>query len=254
MIILHRITTFVIAFCTASVFAILLYALDYALLAIVLSFVVIPILFARLLKWEFKRFVFLVFLSMPIFLLFSALLFFLFLESDILKMVIGFIVTICIWLYAESVFTFYHLPSSYQAYTLEFLSLIFSIFSAFFFTSGMYAMSLFMQLPVWIPALAVAAFSFTVLVIVLWVSKVALQVATRFAIVGAICMTEIYVVLSLLPTSFLSNAAGFAVILYVFLGLSRAGALDKLSKTVMLRYLLIGSALLLAIFATARWI
>ncbi len=254
MIILHRITTFVIALCTACIFAILLWAFDYVVLALVLTCVAIPILFARLLKWEFKRFVFWVFLSMPVFLLFSALLFVFFLESDVLKIIVGIVVTISIWLYSESVFTFYHLPSSYQAYTLEFLSLIFSILSAFFFTSGMYAMSLFMQLPVWVPALAIAAFVFFVSIVVLWVSKVAIQVAMRFATVGAICMAQVYIVFSLLPTSFLSNAAGFAVILYTFLGLSRADALDKLSKIVLVRYLSIGAALLLAIFATARWI
>jgi len=86
------------------------------------------------------------------------------------------------------------------------------------------------------------------------VSKVALQVALKFAVVGAVCMAQVYIVFSLLPTSFLSNAAGFAVILYSFLGLSRADALDKLSKTVVIRYLSIGAVLLLAIFATARWI
>ena len=254
MIILHRITTFALALCSACIFWVLLYAFDYAIVSLVLACLVIPILFARLLKWEFKRFVFWVFLVLPIFLLFSALLFFLFLESDVLKLILGLLVTICIWLYAESVFAFYHLPSTYQAYTLEFLSLILSILSAFFFTSGMYAMSLFIQLPVWIPAILIALFTFVVSIVVLWVSKVALEIALRFAVVGAICMAQVYIVFSLLPTSFLSNAAGFAVILYSFLGLARADALDKLSKTVLVRYLAIGAALLLVIFATARWI
>ena len=254
MIILHRITTFVIALLTACIFIILYRSPDYAVFALALSAIGVPLAFARLLKWEFKRFVFWVFLALPIFLLFSALLFFFFLESDVLKIIVGFIVTLCMWLYAESLFAFYHLPSAYQAYTLEFLSLILSILTAFFFTSGMYAMSLFMQLPVWIPAIIVAIFTFIVSIAVLWVSKIALQVALRFGTVGAICMTQVYIVFSFLPTSFLANAAGFAVVLYSFLGLTRAEALGKLSKTVIIRYLSISAALLLAIFATARWI
>lgn len=253
MILLHRITTFVLALCTAVIFAILLWAQDYFALAFVIACFV-PVLLARLLKWEFKRFVFWVFLLIPVFLLLSALLFFLFLESDSLKLIVALVVVLAMWLYSESIFTFYHLPSAYQAYTLEFLSLIVSILSAFFFTSGMYAMSLFMQLPVWIPALAVAAFIFFISMGVLWISKVAVQIALRFAIVGAVCLSQVYIVFSMLPTSFLSNAAGFAVILYTFLGLSRAEALDKLSKIVLVRYLAIGAALLLVIFATARWI
>jgi hypothetical protein len=58
----------------------------------------------------------------------------------------------------------------------------------------------------------------------------------------------------MLPTSFLSNAAGFTVILYAFLGIFRAKALDKLSKKVLSRYLLVSSVLITLIFLTARWI
>lgn len=254
MILLHRLTTFVIAACAVCVFGILLYIPDMSIAALVIGCGFIPLLFARLLKWEAKRFVFWVFLLLPFFLIASALLFFFFLESEFLKVILGTVVTLALWLYAEGVFTFYHVPASYQAYTLEYLSLVFSILSAFFFTSGLYAMGLFMQLPIWIPALAVFVFTFLTSLTVLWVSKVTIPVAIRFAVVGAILAVESYCVFSLLPTSFLSNAAGFAVCLYVFLGLSRAQALDALSKIVLVRYISVGGTLLLIIFASARWI
>lgn len=254
MILLHRITTFVIAACTAGVFGILFYAPHAFATALLIGCLLVPLLFARLLKWEVKRFVFWVFLSLPFFLMASALLFFFFLESDLLKIALGVVVVLVLWMYAEGVFTFYHLPASYQAYTLEYLSLIISILSAFFFTSGLYAMGLFLSLPIWIPALAVLLFVFFISLVVLWVSKIAVPMAVRFATVGAVLSVEVYSVFSLLPTSFLSNAAGFAVFLYVFLGLSRAQALETLSKTVLVRYLSIGAMLLLIIFASARWI
>ncbi|MBU4314782.1 hypothetical protein KJ673_00050 [Patescibacteria group bacterium] len=254
MIVLHRLTTLLITLLTAGVFAILLFNPSNLLLAGVLGIVVIPILFSRLLKWEAKRFVFWVFLLLPMLLLLSAVFFFFFLEGEILKYSVGILVTLCMWLYTESVFEFYHLPSSYQAYTLEYLSLAFSILSAFFFSSGMYAMGLFMQLPIWVPAIVLGLFSWFASMMVLWVSKISFARAIRFSIVCAVCMAQVYIVLSLLPTSFLSNACGFAVFIYTFLGLSRAQALGKLSKTVVLRYLSVAVLLLVIIFLTARWI
>lgn len=254
MILLHRISTFLLALLSASVFAILIYWPDELLLAGIIGLLVVPLLFARLLKWEVRRFVFWVFLSLPLLLLFSSVFFFFFLESDLIKFGVGIVVTLCIWIYSESVFAFYHLPSSYQAYTLEYLSLTLSLLSAFFFASGMYAMGLFLQLSLWIPAIILGLFSFFSSMMVLWVSKISMQTALRFSIICGICLAQTYVVLSLLPTSFVSNAAGFAVILYLFLGLSRAQALEKLSKTVVLRYLSVAGAMLLLIFLTARWI
>jgi len=254
VIILHRISTFLIALLTAVVFVILIYWPDQLLLAAIIGFVMTPLLFVRLLKWEVKRFVFWVFLALPLLLLFSSVFFFFFLEGEAIKYAVGIIVTLCIWIYAESVFAFYHLPSTYQAYTLEYLSLTLSLLSAFFFASGMYAMGLFLQLSLWVPAIIMGLFSFFSSMMVLWVSKISLQRALRFSIICGICLAQTYIVLSLLPTSFVSNAAGFAVILYLFLGLSRAQALEKLSKKVILRYLAIASAMLLMIFLTARWI
>jgi len=67
-------------------------------------------------------------------------------------------------------------------------------------------------------------------------------------------MTEFYLALSMLPTSFLTNAAAFACALYLLLGLSRAHLLERLSKSVLKQYLMVGGGLLILIFLTARWI
>ena len=89
---------------------------------------------------------------------------------------------------------------------------------------------------------------------VFWVSKIESAVSTRFAVSGAIILTELYMALSQLPTSYIANAAAFTVMLYLFLGLSRAQVLEKLSKPVMQRYVFISIVLLIVIFGTARWI
>ncbi|PIX61941.1 hypothetical protein CO057_01320 [Candidatus Uhrbacteria bacterium CG_4_9_14_0_2_um_filter_41_50] len=254
MILLHRITPAAISALTVLGFSLLIFAPDYLVLALICLFVGIPLLFARLLVWEFKRGAFWVFWGLPVFFLISSVFFFLFLEHDAAKILLALVDIIGLWFYSENLFAFYHLPGSYQAYSLEYLSLVIAISSGFLFSTATYAAQLFLQLPVWIPAIVILLSSSFLSIAVFWVSKIAFATGARFALVGAIILTELYVALAMLPTSFMSNAAGLATFFYLFLGLSRAHILDKLTVQVLKRYLLVGGALLIIIFATTRWI
>lgn len=254
MILLHRISSFAQAVLVAAGFLILIFFSEYSGISVLLMLFLVPLLFARLLKWEIRRISFWIFLGTPFFYLMSSLFLFLFLEDNVSKILLGLIVTIGTWLYSENLFAFYHLPSTYQAYALEYLSLAIYVMSAFFFASGAYGSQLFLQLPVWVPALAVFWMTLASAYGVFWVSKVDPDISNIFAFVGALIMTEFYFMLAMLPTSFMSNAAAFAVFFYLFLGLSRAHLLEKLTSSVLRRYLTIGSLLLLVIFATARWV
>lgn len=254
MILLHRITSFALAILAAAGFAVLVFFPQHTLLTMLLMIIVIPLLFGRLLTFDIREASFWVFLGTPTFFLVSALFFFLYFESDLAKVALGVIVTLGLWLYAENLFTFYHLPSAYQAYALEYLSMVLYIASGFFFTSGSYGSQLALGLPFWIPALAVFWAVLFATIGVFWVSKIGQETSSRFAITGAILMTELYLVFAMLPTSFLTNAAAFSVFLYLYLGLSRAHVLEKLSKQVMRRYLIVGALLLAVIFGTAQWV
>ncbi|MCH8049602.1 hypothetical protein IH979_02730 [Patescibacteria group bacterium] len=254
MILLHRITSFALALVAAVGFWILTYLPEQTSSAMIGLVVLIPLLLARLLKWDVRRFSFWVFLGTPTFFLLSSLFLFLFLESNLAKVSLGIIVTIGIWLYGENLFSFYHLPSSYQAYALEYLSLVLYVASGFFFTSGAYGTQLVLQLPIWIPALAVFWVVLFATIGVFWVSKIAQETSVLFALSGALLMTELYFVFAMLPTSFLTNAAAFSVFLYLYLGLARAHVLEKLSKKVLRRYVIIGGLLLAIVFGTARWV
>lgn len=254
MILLHRLTPFVILLLSAVGFGFLIWdPLDLKILAAV-CFVLIPFLFSRLLLWELRRPAFWVFLGTPTLLLMSSLMFFLIIESRLGLWVLAVSVTLALTLYAENLFAFYHLPSSYQAYSLEFLSLMCYMVSAFFFTGSAYMAQLFLELPLWIPAIATFLIVLLATVAVFWVSKIGFETGILFAITGAVLMTEMYVVLSMLPTSFVTHAAAFTVCWYVYLGVSRAHVLEKLTPQVVRRYALIGCMLLALIFGTATWI
>lgn len=254
MILLHRITPFFIALFSAVLFGVLIYDPGHLKLVAAVSFVLIHLLFARLLLWEIKRPAFWVFLGTPSLLLLSALMFFLINESPTGAWLMAVSVTLGLGLYAENLFAFYHLPSTYQAYSLEFLSLMCYMVSAFFFTGSAFMAQLFLELPFWIPAIVVFVIVLLATIAVFWVSKIGFETGILFAVTGAILMTEVYISLSMLPTSFVTHAAAFTVLWYVYLGVARAHVLEKLTPAIIKRYVLTGVSLLGVIFGTATWI
>ncbi len=256
MILLHRLTPFALAASLAGGFSILILAPRSLVLAGLLLLLVPALLLARLLSWEFKRPAFWVFLGVPLFLVVSAILFFLFLESPVGEWLLAFSVVAVVGLYAENLFNFYHLPSAYQAYSLEYLSLVSAIMSGFFFTAGANGAHLFLHdlVPLWIPTIIVFFATLLSTLAMFWVSKVGFETGKRYAIGGAILMTELFAVISFLPTSFVTNAAAFAVFLYVYLGLMRAHVLERLSPQVIRRYAITATILLAIIFISAKWL
>jgi hypothetical protein len=254
VILLHRLTPFAIALLTALLFVMLITAPRAFLPFEILAFLLIPLLFSRLLLFEVRRPAFWVFLGTPFVLLVSALAFFLLLDPGTGKWFMAGVVTLSLALYAENVFAFYHLPSTYQAYSLEYLTLIMYVMSAFFFTSFAYMAQLFLELPLWTPAVAVFVAVLFATMAVFWVSKIGFETGIPYAVVGAILMTQMYVTLALLPTSFITNAAVFAVCLSTYFGLVRAQVLDKLTPNVVRRYVGLCFILLLLILGTATWV
>jgi hypothetical protein len=208
---------------------------------------------ARLLLWELRRPAFWVFLGTPVMLWLSALVFFFFLEDPLSKWIIASTVSVLVALYAENCFTFYHLPSAYQAYALENLSMVVYVLSAFFFTSGAFGAQLFLLLPTWIPTLCVFFAVLLATTAVFWVSKIGFETGRPYAVVGAIVMAELYATLSLLPTSFVTNAALFSVLLYAFFVFARANVMERISKMMVLRQTGFVAVLFLLILLTARW-
>jgi len=253
VILFHRISTILILALVASGFGILMFWEVHASVAMI-CFVMVLLLFGRLLLWEFKRGAFWVFWMSAVAFLGSAVFFYLFLELAAIKLVLAVVVTIALWLYAENLFAFYHLPGSYQAYALEYLSLVIYLLSAFFFTSGAYGAQLFLLLPVWVPALAVFWAVTGAIAGIFWVSKIDNESAGYYAFVGGLLLTELYVVLSFLPTSFMTNAAAFTCFLYLYFGITRAYILERLSRFVFRRYAAVAGLLLFFVFLTARWV
>lgn len=253
MILLHRITPFAIGITSFASFVALILSPSFGLRALLFCLGLLVLLHARLLLWELRRPAFWVFLGTPIVLWASSMVFFFFLEGDVSKWIVATVVSTCMVLYAENCFSFYHLPSAYQAYALENLSMVLYVLSAFFLTSGAFGAQLFLLLPTWIPAIVMSFAVLFATTAVFWVSKIGFETGRPYAIVGAIVMAELYVALSMLPTSFVTNAALFSVALYAFFVFARANVLERMTKMMVTRSLVFISALFIVILCTARW-
>lgn len=254
VILLHRITAILIGLTALAMSILLIHPAVSLPIAWVVVFVgAILLMLARMLNFEFRSITFWIFLGTPLFFIVSGLFFFLFLESWPPMILLFGGLTLGLWLYAENLFTFYHLPSSYQAYALEYLSFILFLLGMFYYASGAYAAQLFLLLPLWVPALAMFWFTLFAIAGVLWVSKIPPQIGAKFAWIGSILLVQVFLALSFLPISFFVSAALFTLAFYLYLGLSRIHLLDKLSDTVLRRYLAIGAALSLTLLLTATW-
>lgn len=253
MIILHRITPFAIGLLGMAGFFMLILAPFTLGIPALVCFGAILALFARLLVWDVRRTGFWVFLGMPLFLLVSSLAFFLLLEHDGAKWLLAGAVTLCLTLFAENIFSFYHLPRSYQAYSLEYLSLMLAVAGLFFTTSATYLAQVFLEAPLWATAPLIAIIVFAVFVAVFWVSKMSWEAGRMYAGIGSIFLVEIYVACSWLPTGYTTNAAVFAVCAAWYLGVMRAHAFQKMHKRLLVRHTIFAGVLLLFLFLTTPW-
>lgn len=156
-------------------------------------------------------------------------------------------------LFAEYIFQYTHLPSQYQPYSIEYLTLLLNVLTIFFLSSVAYGVHLLIQAPLWLLSAVFFLLSFFILYGTLWVSKADDRRSKPYALAGSILTTEFFVTLAFLPSSLYTNAALISLFFYLFLGLTRAQVHHKLTARVARRYLGIAAVLLLAILLSADW-
>jgi hypothetical protein len=254
MILLHRISSVAAGVLVALGFCAIFFDWLNPIFAIVLTMVLLSLVLSRLIGGSVKTFQFWHLLGTPALFVLSGFGAMLLLESAAIKIVLAVLVTALLVLFVEHVFSYIHLPVNYQPFTLEYLSQLLHILSIFFISTLGFGMSLFLHTPLWL----LSPIFFCILLFIvygtLWAGKIEAARARPYAFAGAVLTTEMFMALSFLPTGFYSNAAFLALGAYVFLGLSRAHALHKLSTEVLKRYSILFFVLTLIIAATSQWI
>ncbi|MBI4256483.1 hypothetical protein HY626_00310 [Candidatus Uhrbacteria bacterium] len=254
MILVYRLSSFFVASVAVVGFLALLFTRVHPFAIMVLTSLVCALALARLLGWHIGTFQFWHLLGTPLLLLVSSFGPFLLLENQFSKFGLAVLVVVFLFLFVEHVFSFIHLPMAYQPFTLEYLSGLLHIISVFFLSVLGFGLSLFLQTPLWMLSLVFFLILFFIVYGTLWAGKVDPSRARPYAFAGAVLTTELFAALTFLPTGFYTNAALLALGVYVFLGLSRAHALHKLSKEVLRRYLIVFIVLTLVITLTSQWV
>lgn len=253
MLLLHRLTSFfllvVIGLGLTGVFFFPEQVFFFLVGMIVLS----GLLFARLLLWEYKTSLFWIFLGIPLLFIFASFVFFLFLETFLVKILVLFFLLFLLFLFAEYVFLYKHIPTTYRPYAIEYLVVVLNLLSFFYlFTIG-YGLRLFLQTPLFVLVILCLPVVFFLLFSTYWVAKVEWVRAKPYVIGGTILFSEVFAASIFLPTSLYTNAAMISVLFYSFLGITRGQFAKKLTAQVSRRYLLVTVLFLLLLIFTTSW-
>lgn len=254
MVLIHRLTPFTIGVCSAIAFlAAILHWVPVAVAFAVL--LILPfLLFARLCQWQVRSFQFWYLCGTPVLFLAAAFGFLLLLEHSAARFVLVGISSASVFIFAELIFSYIHLPVSYVPYSIEHASLPLNLLSIFFLAAFAFGTNTLIHASLPLLCVVFAVMTMYIVYGTLWVSKVSVEQALPYAVAGTVLATQLFAVLSFLPTGFYTNATLLALYFYVFLGMTRARSLQKLSRTVARRYVGFGVALMIFILTTARWV
>lgn len=254
MILFYRITPVAVSLVSAASFLGLSYRFGSPMLIMPLAFVMIFFLFARLCEWHMRIFRFWHFVGTPLVHLCAGFGIILLFEEPFFTLAIGIVVTVLLTLFAEFVFQYVHLPVAYQAYSLEYLTLIIHLMSIFFLSALGFGVRLLIQTPLFALIVFLAPIILFLIYGLCWVSKIENIRSKTFAIVGMFLWIECFVALTFLPSGFYTDAVIITLGFYLFAGLTRAELLRKLSTPVLRRYLIMGICVLFGIILTTQWI
>ncbi len=253
MLLLHRLTPFAIGIAmTTTLVATSFYPL-IAPWALPLLLLGVFFLMARLADFRYREKDFWGLIATPVTFSLASCLLFVLADNGSVRLAIAFACGFLISFYEEHLFRFVHLPAAYQAYGLQNTSGVMSILTMFYFAAAGYAVLSFIRVPLVILSVAMFVIWLLVSLSAFWMAKVPRDRASLYALAGAVLFTELFVAASYLPTPFMTNGAFLAVLFYIFIGLSRANVLSKLSRVVIRRYVGVGTIMLMALLITAKW-
>lgn len=253
MILFHRITPFLIGLVSFGGFLGVLSFGFHPLMSFVVAWALAFFLLGRLALWQGRSMVFWNMVGVPALFLLSTFGLFLFLESSLQRWVLAVLASILVFLFTEHVFAYVHTPALYQAYAIEHLSRALNVIAMFSLGVVAFGSRIFLQTPFVLLVPILFFVSFFLVYGTLWASKIEAHEAVPYGFVGAVLLTEWFVVVSFLPTGIYTNAALLALALYFFLGFARAHFLNSLSRTVVVRYTVSAAVLLVGILGTAQW-
>lgn len=177
----------------------------------------------------------------------------LFLESLLIKEILIFGVTILNFILLKNVFSFLHETEKYQPYSLENIYLYNNLICAFFLYTSFFSLIIYFNLSVWFLVMAAFFVSLLMSYLIFWANKISFKDSKILIIVCALIITEFFLAVSFLPTSYFVNGFILTAVFYFIINVSR-DYIKKIFNTNRLRmHLAISFALILLILISARW-
>lgn len=198
----------------------------------------------------------LLFLVTPVFFILSAILANMFFDDPFHKTAFAIAISAIIFLYLENLFAYFYTPAKYHIYSLENISGYINLISVFFIAFFAYGIKVLFGMNIyWIVAIGIASFAAIALFNyqALWLNRILHMEAKKHIFLAGFILAEIYFVIFFLPGSYYVAGLIFALAYYVLIGIIRYKLMDKLEKKIALKYLSIGSLMLLLILLTTKW-
>lgn len=254
MILFHRLTPFAIGLISALGFASLFLSWTHPMAGLGLTVALVSFLYGRLLHFQARTFQFWHFLGTPILYLIASFGTVFLFERIAPSIAVATVSVLLLMLFAEYVFQYTHLPSQYQPFSIEYLSLLLNILTIFSLSAIAYGLNLLIQTPLALLVVFFLPLSFFILYGTLFVSKADGARSRPYALAGSILTTEFFITLAFLPSGLYTNAALITLFFYLFLGLTRAQVHNKLSASVVKRYVGTAVILLAVILLSTDWV
>ncbi|MFA6306258.1 MAG: hypothetical protein WCV70_00180 [Patescibacteria group bacterium] len=161
-----------------------------------------------------------------------------------------------VFLYFYLRYIYYYLlsPSQYEIFSIENFSSYVSWFSFFLFSATIYGLQSFLNLPIFRLALIMLAVAALIVYQVIWVNKIDFKKGLPYILISCFILVELCWSISFLPFNYNISGLCLAICFYVIIGLIKNHLLDKLDMARIKMYLILGSASLLLILFTARWL
>lgn len=226
-------------------------SLFWFLVPLVAFLTLFPVSF--LMRWRFESGIFWQLLVTPSLLIGSCFFLLLFLSDRVLSHALMLLSCGLFAWYTENVFLFHYHTDEYQPYALEHISLYINLLSVFFFFSSLYAARIFLSVPIIFLIVGGTLVSVLFALQIVLGSKISWKRGSLLMFGVTLIMLELFLSISILPTTFFVAGLLMAIPYYLMMNLIRHAFRDALSMKVILRNGIIGAVSFALTLLVAPW-
>lgn len=217
----------------------------------IIGYAIVSSLF--MLRWDWRGLEFLTTAFPLLLFLGSATGVFMFIPSQLWRMILVLGIIIVHAVYMENVFTLHYQSSKYTSLSLPRLTVMMNTISVFLIATGLLAVDLVAPMQDWLIVLLLAIVFTILLFQMLYQFSVYEKKKVGSVLLIALFLAQIVWAVQFLPTAFFVNGAYIAICWYAFSSIYLQYERHALTTPVLLQYSIISSMMIALISATAQW-